>query len=78
MSGLLNLAYFFPIVYDAFFKPAYGEVEPERLMLTAPLAATALAALLLGVAPDIGVGFYQLAWSAATSVVAGAASGGVP
>jgi multicomponent Na+:H+ antiporter subunit D len=78
VSGLLNLAYFFPIVYDAFFKPAYGEVEPERLMLTAPLAATALAALLLGVAPDIGVGFYQLAWSAATSVVAGAASGGVP
>ena len=68
VSGLLNLAYFFPIVYDAFFKPAYGEVAPERLMLTAPLAATALAALLLGVAPDIGVGFYQ----------AGAASGGVP
>ena len=77
-SGLLNLAYFFPIVYDAFFAPAHGEVTPERWTLTAPLAAAALVALLLGIRPDLGAGFYRLAWSAATSVVAGSAAGGVP
>ena len=77
-SGLLNLAYFFPIIYDAFFKPAHGDVEPERLMLTVPLAATAVAALLLGVMPNLGARFYQLALGAATSVVAGSAAGGGP
>lgn len=77
-SGLLNMAYFFPIVYDAFFTPAHGEVTPERLTLTLPLATTAVAVLLLGIMPDFGVGFYRLAWSAATSVVAGSAAGGVP
>ena len=75
-SGVLNLAYFFPIVYDAFFAPAHGEVGPERLTLTAPLAVTALAAFLLGIMPDLGAGFYRLAWSAASSVVAGSATGG--
>ena len=77
-SGLLNMAYFFPIVYDAFFKPAHGEVTPERLTLTLPLATTAVAALVLGIMPDFGAGFYRLAWSAAMSVVAGSAAGGVP
>ena len=78
VSGLLNMAYFFPIVYDAFFKPAHGNVTPERLTLTLPLAATAVAALLLGIMPDFGAGFYRLAWSAAMSVVAGSTAGGVP
>lgn len=77
-SGLLNLAYFFPIVYDAFFLPAHGEVAPERLSLTAPLAATAVAALLLGIMPNVGAGFLRLALSAATSVVAGSAGGAGP
>ena len=47
-------------------------------MLTVPLAATAVAALLLGVMPNLGARFYQLALSAATSVVAGSAAGGGP
>ena len=77
-SGLLNVAYFFPIIYDAFFRAPHGTVSPERPSLTVPLAATALVALLLGIAPNIGIGFYRLAWSAATSVVGGADAGGLP
>ena len=77
-SGLLNLAYFVPIIYDAFFLPAHGEVTPERFAITAPLVATAVVALLLGIMPDVGVGFYRLAASAAMSVVAGSATGGAP
>jgi multicomponent Na+:H+ antiporter subunit D len=71
VSGLLNLAYFVPIVYDAYFRPPHGSVGPERLALTVPLLVTAAVALLLGVAPDAGVQFYQLAWTAAASVVEG-------
>ena len=77
-SGLLNLAYFFPIVYDAFFMPAHGEVTRERFAITAPLVATAVVVLLLGIMPDVGFSFLRLAASAATSVVAGSATGGVP
>ena len=47
-------------------------------MLTAPLVITASVVILLGVMPGIGVGFYQLAWSAAESVVGGPAAGGSP
>ena len=75
ISGLLNLANFFPIVYDAFFLPAHGKVTPERLSMTAPLAVTAVVALLLGIMPDLGVAFLRLAQSAAMSVVAGSAGG---
>ena len=75
VSGLLNLAYFFPIVYDAFFLAAHGEVTPERLSMTAPLAVTAVVAVLLGIMPDLGLAFLRLAQSAAMSVVAGSAGG---
>lgn len=77
-SGLINVSYFLPIVYDAFFRAPHGTVSPERPAMTIPLAATAVAAVLLGVMPDIGVGFYRLAWSAALSVVGGAGAGGSP
>ncbi len=78
VSGLLNLAYLFPIIYSAFFDAPYGEVGRERVMLTAPLVITASVVILLGVMPGIGVGFYHLAWSAAESVVGGPAAGASP
>ena len=85
-SGLLNLVYFYPIVYDAFFRGARGQGpgiksgEPAarglfanevRWTMSAPLAVTAALAVLLGLVPNIGFGFYELAWMAAGSVVAG-------
>ena len=68
-SGLLNLAYFFPIVYDAFFRGTPAEFGEARPSMSLPLALTAAAAVLLGVFPDAGLSFYRLAWQAATSVV---------
>ncbi|MDA1094197.1 MAG: proton-conducting transporter membrane subunit [Acidobacteria bacterium] len=78
ISGLFNVSYFFPIVYDAFFRAPHGTVSSERPLMTGPLAVTALAALLLGVMPDIGVGFYRLAWSAALAVTGGVTESGLP
>ena len=83
-SGILNFAYFFPVVYTAFFgRPGeairYDEANPA---LWAPLALTALVSIILGIYPNAGLQFYDLAWAAAESVMAGAgqnlAAGGAP
>lgn len=83
-SGILNFAYFFPIVYTAFFgRPGqsvrYDEANPA---LWAPLALTAVVSLILGIYPNAGLQFYDLAWAAAESVMAAAgqqlAGGGTP
>jgi multicomponent Na+:H+ antiporter subunit D len=72
LSGLLNFAYFFPIVHAGFFR---GERTPFRFdeptwALWLPLAVTALGSIVLGVFPDFGFFFYRLAWQAASSLVA--------
>jgi multicomponent Na+:H+ antiporter subunit D len=63
VSGLLNIAYFFPIVYVAFFErsdrfPARQEAPPTLLL---PLLLTALLSLLLGISPNFGVDLWDLA-----------------
>jgi multicomponent Na+:H+ antiporter subunit D len=82
-SGLLNFAYFFPIVYSAFFgRPGeeipFDEAAPAMWI---PLATTAAISVLLGVYPNAGPAFYQLAWRAADGVMSNAAhllAGGTP
>lgn len=66
-SGLLNLAYYLPILRTAVFErgsPQRGFSEPSA-WLVAPPAAAAIAAIVLGFAPDAGVRFWFLAESAA-------------
>jgi multicomponent Na+:H+ antiporter subunit D len=83
LSGLLNFAYFFPIVYSAFFgRPEldvqYAEAAPSMCI---PLAATAIISVILGVYPNAGPAFYQLAWRAAQGAMSNAAhllAGGMP
>ncbi len=72
LSGLLNFAYFFPIVYTGFFGKTDRpfRFEEPSVLLWLPLAVTAVISILLGVFPDIGLHFYQLAWQAAESLVA--------
>lgn len=75
-SGVLNFAYFFPIVYTAFFRGAPGgRLDENGVAITLPLTVTALAAVVLGMYPDAGLHVYELAWRAARSVVAGAGGG---
>lgn len=73
LSGVLNAAYFFPIVHAAFFRrsdayPAFGEASA---LMVGPLVLTALASLALGVAPDLGVHVWQLAQATALRVTGG-------
>lgn len=75
LSGLLNFAYFFPIVHAGFFGGeggaraplSFGEATPAVWI---PLTLTAVASLVLGVFPDAGLYLYRLAWQAAESIVA--------
>lgn len=75
-SGLLNFAYFFPIVYGAFFgKPGQSiQMNEAPSALWVPLAITAVISVILGLYPNAGWDFYTLAWKAAESVMAGAPS----
>jgi multicomponent Na+:H+ antiporter subunit D len=73
LSGVLNAGYFFPIVYQAFFRrsdayPAYGEASP---LMVVPLAVTAIASVVLGVAPNLGAHAWDLARTAAMAVTGG-------
>jgi multicomponent Na+:H+ antiporter subunit D len=73
LSGVLNAAYFFPIVQRAFFRRGrdlkdHKEASP---LMVVPLALTALLSLFLGLYPDLFFKFYRLAKSVAVSVFQG-------
>lgn len=73
-SSLLNMAYFVPIIVSAFFRPsgeAEGGIAEAPATLVVPLALTAAASVLLGVAPDLPVAFFSLASRAAREILGG-------
>jgi multicomponent Na+:H+ antiporter subunit D len=70
ISGLLNAAYFFPIVHRAFFRePRNLEGKKEAsAFLVVPLVITAILSLLFGLYPDLWLHFYQLATKIAANI----------
>ncbi len=63
VSGILNVGYFFPIIYRAYFKPGkglekYGEASP---LMVVPIMVTAILSVLFGLFPNLFFGFYDLA-----------------
>ncbi|HID27825.1 MAG TPA: monovalent cation/H+ antiporter subunit D family protein [Methanosarcinales archaeon] len=55
MSALLNVAYFFPIIYNAFFKEPNGKIHiypSNSIPLKTPLVLTAIGSIILGLFPD--------------------------
>jgi len=71
ISGLLNAAYLFPIVYRAFFNEGvnlegYGEAS---FLMVAPLVCTAVFSVILGLDPDLFFNFYQFAFEIADSLL---------
>ncbi len=70
ISAFLNFAYFFPIVYTAFFEgePSEFKFDEAGYALWLPPTLTALASLVIGIFPDWFWSFYTLAWTAAKSV----------
>ena len=65
-STLLNAAYFFPVVYTAFFgKPASGEPAPSfkeaHPAMVVPLCVTAVISVLIGLYPEFFMQFITKA-----------------
>jgi multicomponent Na+:H+ antiporter subunit D len=71
VSGLLNAAYFFPIVLNGFFKSSsrFTKFDEASPLLVAPLVATALLALVLGLFPDLLLPWYSLVDRAVVTVL---------
>ncbi|MBZ4654698.1 MAG: dehydrogenase (quinone) [Peptococcaceae bacterium] len=84
-SAMLSSAYFLPIVYMAFFKEPeemthhgdhHGQHGEANLAMLIPLVITAVFSLILGVLPNAGGSFYDLAVMTAKSIVGGNLMGG--
>ncbi len=64
ISGLLNVGYFFPIIWRAYFKQGgeelekYGEASP---FMVVPIMVTATLSILFGMFPNLFFNFFELA-----------------
>ncbi len=75
ISGVLNAAYFFPIVQRAFFRrgkelEGHGEASP---FMVVPLVLTAALSVVFGIYPDLFFHIFKLASRVAAGIFGGAA-----
>lgn len=71
ISGLLNAAYFFPIVHRAFFKDGGKELAHHgeaSLFMVIPICIAAVLSILLGFQPNFLLNLFDLASGATQSV----------
>ena len=75
ISALLDVAFFFPIVYGAFFKIPKEElgspIAEAPISLVIPLAITALMSILLGLNPNALFRFFHITTLAVQSILGG-------
>ncbi|MDI6889587.1 MAG: monovalent cation/H+ antiporter subunit D family protein [Thermodesulfovibrionales bacterium] len=74
-SAFLDAAFFFPIVYRAFFKNPKEDVNPHfneaSMFMVIPLMTTAVASLVLGIFPNALVHFYEIVTLAVQNILGG-------
>ena len=74
-SAFLDAAFFFPIVYRAFFKNPEADVKPHfdeaPMFMVIPLTATAAISLVLGIFPNALLPFFEIVNVAVKSIVGG-------
>ena len=75
ISALLSFSYLMPVSFNAFFKKnengdfkSFGEANKMMLI---PLMITAVLAVILGIFPNFGGHFFDLATTAAQSITQG-------
>jgi multicomponent Na+:H+ antiporter subunit D len=74
VSTLLDVAFFFPIVYNSFFKPDRNRpphFDEAPLPLVIPLMTTAAMSVILGLYPDAFLRFFSIAATAAQNILGG-------
>jgi multicomponent Na+:H+ antiporter subunit D len=74
-SALLDVAYFFPIIYNSFFKAPREAVNPHfdeaPMKMVVPLVITAIISLILGLVPNAFFNFFNIASMAAEKILGG-------
>jgi multicomponent Na+:H+ antiporter subunit D len=74
-SALLDAAFFFPIVYSAFFKKPKEDVNPHfdeaSMFMVIPLVVTAIISLILGIFPNAFVRFPEIVNLAVQNIFGG-------
>jgi multicomponent Na+:H+ antiporter subunit D len=74
-SAFLDAAFFFPIIYRAFFKDPREDVKPHfdeaSMFMVIPLTATAAISLVLGIFPNALLPFLDIVNIAVKSIVGG-------
>jgi multicomponent Na+:H+ antiporter subunit D len=72
-SALLDIAYFFPIIYNSFFnrpkEQAHSGFDEAPMLMVIPLTACAIISIILGIAPDAFFHFFQVATLAARNIL---------
>jgi multicomponent Na+:H+ antiporter subunit D len=71
ISGLLNAAYFFPIVHRAFFRKGGADLDHHgeaSALMVVPICIVAVLSILLGLQPNLLFGFFDLASGVTQSV----------
>jgi len=75
ISALMDVAYFFPIIYSSFFKSPKDDTNlhfdeaPMRMVI--PLVITAIISLILGIFPNAFFNFFNIASLAAEKILGG-------
>ena len=72
-SSLLNVLYFFPVIYNAFFvkNPRFSSYDEAPASLWGPPVFTAVVSIVIGIAPNVGPGFWTFASRVTESVFGG-------
>jgi len=75
ISALMDVAYFFPIIYNSFFKTPKEAINPHLdeapAMMVVPLVITAVISLILGIFPNAFFHFFSIASMAAAKILGG-------
>jgi multicomponent Na+:H+ antiporter subunit D len=78
-SSLLNAAYFFPVVFRAFFCEPDASVEQPKgeanPFMVVPIAIVAILSIMMCLSPDAPIQFFTIANRVVTQVLAGGGAG---
>ena len=75
ISAMMDIAYFFPIIYNAFFKIPEEAISPHfdeaPMRMVVPLMVTAIISVILGIFPNAFFNFFNIASMAAGKILGG-------
>ena len=73
ISAMMDIAYFFPIIYNSFFKKCEEDIvvrfNEAPMMMVIPLMLTAILSIIIGIFPNAFFNFFNIASAAAGKIL---------